>query len=507
MNKINQYMAACFIKRDEWLFITCIITVSLWQLNINSWTTYGGILTKNFALVLPIILFKCLQHQTTITLNLLVDRACWCATFIVYPLIFHTMSSYNDINRESLSNEEITIITAVLLEIVLLVNIRLSKFTKHLFVPKNIGLDLLLLGFLLIISCYTGMLITSDLPQWFHSNSVPSTINFKAVGENILMTISLSAQLFLLFMCGYLFYWLNRHVLIKKILKQRGVIIYTLSAIATVIVLYPLLMALYLLLPINGMAEPIIPAVGSDPFSWKNGRVFMAVIVLSLPIITVIEWHRKSNQYTELEKENIATEIRLLKQQFDPHFFFNTLNNLYALSRKKSDQAPEVVLQLSELMHYVVYRGQDSHVSIDEEISYINDYISLQSLRLSKKCTITFNRDIDDDQRPIAPLLLIILVENAFKHGIELASQDCKLALDLQIVENKLVFSCINSVEEVSDEQMMTQGVGLNNLKRRLELLYPNQHQLTFSRTENEFSAQLLIDLSLQSNNGVFDDE
>jgi len=255
------------------------------------------------------------------------------------------------------------------------------------------------------------------------------------------------------------------------------------------------------------MAEPIIPAVGSDPFSWKNGRVFMAVIVLSLPIITVIEWHRKSNQYTELEKENIATEIRLLKQQFDPHFFFNTLNNLYALSRKKSDQAPEVVLQLSELMHYVVYRGQDSHVSIDEEISYINDYISLQSLRLSKKCTITFNRDIDDDQRPIAPLLLIILVENAFKHGIELASQDCKLALDLQIVENKLVFSCINSVEEVSDEQMMTQGVGLNNLKRRLELLYPNQHQLTFSRTENEFSAQLLIDLSLQSNNGVFDDE
>jgi len=99
------------------------------------------------------------------------------------------------------------------------------------------------------------------------------------------------------------------------------------------------------------------------------------------------------------------------------------------------------------------------------------------------------------------------LVENAFKHGIELASQDCKLALDLQIVENKLVFSCINSVEEVSDEQMMTQGVGLNNLKRRLELLYPNQHQLTFSRTENEFSAQLLIDLSLQSNNGVFDDE
>jgi len=500
-------MTACFLKRDEWLFVTCVIAVSLWQLTRNSWAAYGDIFTTNLILSLPIISLKLLQQQHTIELKKPIKRVLWCIAFIAYPLTIYSINTHVTINAISLSNDTVTILSLVLLEAVLLINVRLSRFEKRTMAPTVIGLDSLVLAFLLFISCYAGMLITSDLPQWYASNSVPSTIHFEAVSQNIPMAIGLSAQLFLLFMCGYLFYWLNRHLLIKKILKQRGMIIYALSAIAIVIVLYPLLMALYLVLPINNMAEPIIPAIGSDPFSWKNGRVFMAVIVLSLPIITVIEWHRKSNQYTELEKENIATELRLLKQKFDPHFFFNTLNNLYALSRKKSDQAPEVVLQLSQLMQYVVYRGQDNHVSIDEEISYINDYMSLQSLRLSKTCTISFDQDIDDNHSPIAPLLLIILVENAFKHGIELASQNCKLALDLQIVENKLVFSCINSVEEVSDERIITQGVGLNNLKRRLELLYPNQHQLTFSRTENEFSAQLLIDLSLQSNNGTLADE
>jgi len=507
MNKIYHYIASCFIKKDEWLFITCIIAISLWQLNINVWSTYGEIAARNLTLALPIITFKVLQQQQLLVKHRLAQRILWGITFIMYPFVVYLITTPSYFNLDNLSNEVITVTIAVLLEVVLIVNVRLSLFKKHFFAPSNIGLDSLILAFLLFISCYAGMLITSDLPQWFTSNSVPSTINFEAVGQNISMAISLSAQLFLLFMCGYLFYWLNRHLLIKKVLKQRGIIIYALAAAATVITLYPLLMALYLLLPINDMAEPIIPAVGSDPFSWQNGRVFMAVIVLSLPIITVIEWHRKSNQYTELEKENIATELRLLKQQFDPHFFFNTLNNLYALSRKKSDQAPEVVLQLSQLMQYVVYRGQDSHVSIDEEISYINDYIALQSLRLSKKCTITFEQYIEDNHSPIAPLLLIILVENSFKHGIELASQDCKLALELQIIENKLVFNCKNSVEEVSDEAIITQGIGLNNLERRLELLYPNRHQLTLSRKKNEFSAQLLIDLSLQSNNGILADE
>jgi LytS/YehU family sensor histidine kinase len=248
------------------------------------------------------------------------------------------------------------------------------------------------------------------------------------------------------------------------------------------------------------MGEPLTPSVTASPFDWHNGRVVFAVMVLSLPVILMTQWHQKNSQLIQLEKDNIHTELSLLKQQIDPHFLFNTLNNLYALCRKKSDLAPDVVLQLAELMRYVVYRGKESYVLCSEEAKYIEDYVSLQSIRLHKHLTLDVQIDIEDSQAKISPLLLIILVENAFKHGVEPSTGDCSLSIHLHVTKKELVFTCENSVEnennvnELAHSTVLT-GVGLDNLQRRLDLLYFDKHQLTLHPNNNSFMATLKISL------------
>jgi LytS/YehU family sensor histidine kinase len=223
-------------------------------------------------------------------------------------------------------------------------------------------------------------------------------------------------------------------------------------------------------------------------------------MILSLPVVLMTQWHQKNSQLTQLEKENIQTELSLLKQQIDPHFLFNTLNNLYALCRKKSDLAPDVVLQLAELMRYVVYRGKESYVLCSEEAKYFEDYISLQSIRLHNHLAVDVQINIENPQAKISPLLLIILVENAFKHGIEPAGGDCFLSINLHVTTEFLTFTCENSVEydnigdEIANEKIHF-GVGLENLQRRLNLLYLDKHQLTLQPMSNSFMAKLKISL------------
>ncbi|WP_435276757.1 sensor histidine kinase [Psychrobium sp. nBUS_13] len=203
----------------------------------------------------------------------------------------------------------------------------------------------------------------------------------------------------------------------------------------------------------------------------------------------------KSNALVRLKQHNTQTDLQLLKQQINPHFLFNTLNNLYALSRKKSDQTPEVILQLAELMHYVVYQAQEPLVPISQEVDYINDYIGLQSIRLADHRNIHVTSRLDDEQAPVAPLLLIILIENAFKHGMELSNNDAQLTIDIALSNNQLAFRCVNSLSHSSENAPITYGLGLSNLIRRLELIYPQRYQLELSEMSQTFVAQLTINL------------
>ena len=191
-----------------------------------------------------------------------------------------------------------------------------------------------------------------------------------------------------------------------------------------------------------------------------------------------------------LQADKSKAELALLKTQINPHFFFNTLNNLYALTVKNSDQAPGVILKLSEMMRYTIYEGKKDLVPLKEEIEYLNNYIDLHKIRYHKSVDIQFKHSVGENDK-ITPLLFIILLENAFKHGIESLSDKAYIHINLQRLANGIQFSIENNFE--LSEVNRDKGIGLDNLRQRLELTYPKQHELNISEKESIFKVDLKI--------------
>lgn len=221
----------------------------------------------------------------------------------------------------------------------------------------------------------------------------------------------------------------------------------------------------------------------------------IVIIVISYYILLLglgIYWFiRQLIFITKLKNEKSKVELMLLKSQVSPHFFFNMLNNLYGLVSKDVGKAQELILKLSDLMRYSIYESENETVTLKEEIDYLKNYIELHKMRYHKNIVVNFNCDIDENKR-VAPLLFIILLENAFKHGVENLREDATLTIKLTSSESNIKFTIENNFDS-SENFKKKPGIGLKNLKRRLELTYPNKHNLLFSNTENTFNAQLIL--------------
>jgi LytS/YehU family sensor histidine kinase len=203
-------------------------------------------------------------------------------------------------------------------------------------------------------------------------------------------------------------------------------------------------------------------------------------------------------QYTlNLQNEKLESELKLLKSQIHPHFLFNTLNNLYALTLKKSDKAPDMVIQLSNLLEYSLYSGKEAEVELNEELKQLNGYIDLEKLRYGKRLNIKANIPSQHDGLMIAPLLLLPFVENSFKHG---ASNDIVspfIEISANMTDGLLYFTIRNSYQPVSGKQdNYKEGIGLSNVKRRLELLYAGKHELIINQQDNVFEVNLILELN-----------
>ena len=190
-------------------------------------------------------------------------------------------------------------------------------------------------------------------------------------------------------------------------------------------------------------------------------------------------------------KDKMNMELKHLQSQINPHFFFNTLNNLYGLVEKDGKQAQQLILKLSDLMRYSIYDGQHEQVMIKEEIAYIKQYIDLHRMRYHKKIDVHFNTQIEDETLTILPLMFISLLENAFKHGVENLRSDAYVYVDVVSLGGSLLFKVVNNFdpEELSDDP----GIGLENLKRRLQIAYPKNHTLNISKEHDVFTAELKI--------------
>lgn len=193
----------------------------------------------------------------------------------------------------------------------------------------------------------------------------------------------------------------------------------------------------------------------------------------------------------QLKNEKAKAELMLLKSQVNPHFFFNTLNNLYGLVAKDTKKAQELILKLSDMMRYSIYEGEKEIVTLEEEIDYLKNYFELHQMRYHKNIVIHFNADIDENCK-VVPLLFIILLENSFKHGVETLRENAFVKVDVVSDKNEIRFTIENNFG-ISNNEENKSGVGLKNLKRRLELIYPNKHKLSFSITENVYKVQLIL--------------
>jgi two-component system, LytTR family, sensor kinase len=202
---------------------------------------------------------------------------------------------------------------------------------------------------------------------------------------------------------------------------------------------------------------------------------------------------RQAAQQMHIEKQ--AAELNYLKSQTNPHFLFNTLNNIYSLARDKSDLAPESIMRLSKILRYMLYEAGGPFIAVEQELKIIDDYISLERLRYDDTLRINFNYDVEDMRQSLPPLLLIPLVENAFKHGAAETRSQPFVDIHLSIRNRQLTFLVRNSTEDLSADGQVKENIGLSNLRRQLELLYKD-YAVTVAQLKFEFSAKLTINLT-----------
>lgn len=216
----------------------------------------------------------------------------------------------------------------------------------------------------------------------------------------------------------------------------------------------------------------------------------LSLFLIPIPILILLWFYEQWKWFKTLQAEKAEAELALLRSQVNPHFFFNTLNNLYSLVVQKSDAAPDVILKLSDMMRYTIYEGDKNSVKLSEEIEYLLAYIELHKIRYQKKVDIRFDYPKDAEVE-VAPLLFIILLENAFKHGVESKRDDAFIDASLVIEEKNVTFKISNNFESIESDHKP--GIGLQNLKQRLDLLYPDRHQLKIEKDSDIFTVTLKL--------------
>ncbi|MFT6334036.1 MAG: two-component system LytT family sensor kinase [Saprospiraceae bacterium] len=209
------------------------------------------------------------------------------------------------------------------------------------------------------------------------------------------------------------------------------------------------------------------------------------------------DWLASQREKKELQSQTLQSELKFLKSQINPHFLFNTLNSLYALTLKKSDQAPEIVLKLSEMMRYMLYECNEREVPLSKEINYLKNYLELEKIRQGKKMDINFIMDGEVNNQKIAPLMFIPFIENSFKHGIsnQLTAGYVNILLEIEKQEVNITIENSKTASMPAPSGKKSGGIGLVNVRRRLDLLYPNLYELNIDEDPNTYTVKLCINL------------
>jgi len=282
-----------------------------------------------------------------------------------------------------------------------------------------------------------------------------------------------------------IFFYMNMYVLIPGVLTKRSWVHY-LAAVAAGFAFVLLAGELVNIVMPSGHFRPGRPVY----FTTVN---FLLVLGLSTALRLTSDRVKYERQREERENETLKSELSLLRSQISPHFMFNVLNNLASLARKKSDQLEPVIIQLSHLMRYMLYDSGEKSVTVEKEVLYLQSYIDLQKLRFGKEITVSFTTAVRDGSLPIEPMLLIPFLENAFKHGIGMI-KDPAIEIMLSIEDHTLTFEIRNRYNvNQTDTKDPGSGIGIQNVRRRLELLYKDMHELKIAEQGDWFIVALKL--------------
>lgn len=299
-------------------------------------------------------------------------------------------------------------------------------------------------------------------------------------------------------------FYINYYILVPKFFLTKKRLQYFLFAIVLIIILLIIQqIVIEFLSPENvkALSRKYIPGRGRGSASlfWRsfpliNNMIFMFLMIgFSTGVRIINELRKKELTEKEKEKAHLDSELAFLKNQISPHFFFNTLNNIYALIEINKGQAQEAVEKLSDMMRYLIYESEGKDIPLYKEIDFMQNYIELMKLRISSKINldIQFPKEIPNINIP--PLLMIPFIENAFKHGITLQN-DSYITISMVVTEMELIFICKNGIPQNPNQAKdSVGGIGLSNVKKRLEILYNNKASLTIKNNENEFSINLKL--------------
>ncbi len=231
---------------------------------------------------------------------------------------------------------------------------------------------------------------------------------------------------------------------------------------------------------------------------WESG-ILIAIYMLITSLLKLsyawFELQRARQRIALIEKENIKSELSSLKAQMNPHFLFNSLNTIYALALKGSDKTPDAVVQLADILRYVTYQSGNDAVALIDESRIIADYIALQKRRSDSSARIDFSSRIDDEGLMIAPLLLLPLVENGFKHGVQKDGCNAFVNIELRATNSCLVFRIVNSKPPAGESGEGQCGIGNENIRQRLNLLYPEKHSFAVEETSDSYSVFMQLEL------------
>ncbi len=282
-----------------------------------------------------------------------------------------------------------------------------------------------------------------------------------------------------------LFAYTNLFLLIPKIFEKYGLVAYILSLLGLIILVY---------LPYQflGFEEELMGEIS------LRSKISFSLNAVLFVIISGLYWYVEQYQAAKqrtvlLRNEKLAAELDQLKAQISPHFLFNSLNNIYSLCVSKSDEAPEMVEKLSDILRYLIYEGRQNRVPLSHELDMLKNYFEMQKMKKVKGGdNVEFSAEIGNVDLKIAPLMLINFVENAFKHGDVQTNIEGYVRLNAKVSDGKLHFSISNSHRKKLNDS----GIGMENVKKQLELAYPDTHHLNINIGDNNFSVELEIQLS-----------